>query len=284
MKKDKKKNLADLHIHTSYSDGVLRPEEVVAKAVEVGLKAVAITDHDCIDGVPYAIEAAEGTSLEVVPGVEISAAKEESEIHILGYFIDWKDASLAKKLRKIQAGRIRRMEEMLALLRKKGIDISMDKVMGSSSRVVVGRLHLARIIVEEELAKDVKEVFDRYIGYGRPCHVAYERLDYKKAIAMITDSGGVPVLAHPGTIGKDRYIPSYIEAGVRGLEVYYTKHLPSVSKRYLALAEKYNLLVTGGSDCHGMGSFGIIIGQVTVDCEAVEALRKEAGLIRSGKD
>ena len=283
MNNDKKNGFADLHVHTNYSDGVLSPEEVVAKALEMDLRAVAITDHDCIDGVPLAVEAAEGTSLEIVPGVEISAAKEETEIHILGYFIDWKNADFTKELRKIQEGRVRRMEEMLALLQREGIDISMDSVLDLPARVAVGRLHLARVLVKKKFARDIKEAFDKYIGYGKPCHVAYERLDYKKAIEMITAAGGVPVLAHPGTIAKDEYIPSYVEAGIRGLEVYYTKHLQPVSERYLALAEKYNLLATGGSDCHGMGAYGVIIGQVKVDYGTVEALREEAEKIRSGR-
>ncbi|MFH1552408.1 MAG: PHP domain-containing protein [Candidatus Omnitrophota bacterium] len=271
---------ADLHVHTAYSDGMFSPEKVVQKAVELELSAVAITDHDCVEGISPSIEAAAGTGLEIVPGVEISAAKGDTEIHILGYFIEWQDPSLLKTFKKMKQSRIDRMKKMLCLLRENGINISEEKVFLEVSEGTAGRLHLARVMVEENIVRDIKEAFDRYIGDGKSCHVKHERLDYRKAIEMIRKAGGVPVLAHPGTMGKDDDIPSFVQAGLKGIEVFHTKHRSGVNDKYFNLAKKYNLLITGGSDCHGMGPGKILIGKIKVGYEVVEDLRQEAEKIR----
>ena len=269
-----------MHVHTTYSDGVFSPGKVVQKALELELRAVAITDHDCVSGILPAVEAAMGTALEIIPGVEISAAKNETEIHILGYFIDWQDPFLLEIFRKMQENRVERMKKMVHLLRLQGIDIDMDKVFAEVSGGTAGRLHLARVMTEENITRDEQEAFDRYIGNGKPCHVGHKRLDYQKAIDMIRKAGGVPVLAHPGTMGKDEYIPSYVRAGLRGIEVFHSKHRPPANDKYLTLAREHDLLVTGGSDCHGMKRGRILMGRVRIGYEVVEDLRKEAKKIR----
>lgn len=274
---------ADLHVHTIYSDGTFQPEKVVKKALELNLKAVSITDHDCVDGISPAIEAAEGTDLEIVPGVEISASKGDSEIHILGYFIDWEAPFLVKALKRIQKSRLERLKKITRLLRKHGINITSEKVMESVQGNTVGRLHIAQVLVEEKLVKDKTEVFDKYIGDGKVCHVKHERLDYKKAIEMIRKAGGVPVIAHPGTTQRDDFIPFYVEAGLRGIEVYHTNHKKEANERYLKLAKEYNLLVTGGSDCHGSKKGRTLIGKVKIDYKLVEDLYKESRKIRLEK-
>jgi predicted metal-dependent phosphoesterase TrpH len=273
----------DLHVHTHYSDGTFSPEEVVQKAIQLNLKAVAITDHDCIDGIAPSIVSAENTGLEVIPGIEISAAKEDDEIHILGYFIDWHNSSLEGLLRKMQASRVERMRKMVRRLREEGLDVDIDKVLSSISTGAIGRLHLARVMHENGFVGDTKEAFDRYIGDGKPCHVRHERLDYKKAISAIIQAGGVPVLAHPGMMGRDEYIPDYIKAGLRGIEVYHSEHKMPTNNKYLKIAQENGLIVTGGSDCHGMKKGRVLIGKVKVGYDVVEKLREEAEKIRKSK-
>ncbi len=280
MKNSRDNGFVDLHVHTTYSDGTFTPEKVVEKAVEMGLKAIAVTDHDCVDGIGPTMEAARGTGLEVIPGVEISAAKDETEIHILGYFIGWQDPFLLEIFRKMRENRTERMKKMIHLLHRQGIDLDADRVFAVVSEGTAGRLHLARVMAEENITRDEQEAFDRYIGNGKPCHVAHKRLDYGKAIDIIKKAGGVPVLAHPGTMGKDEYIPFYVQAGLRGIEVYHSEHHTSTNDKYLAIARKYNLLVTGGSDCHGMKKGRVLIGKVKVGYEVVENLRAEAEKIQ----
>lgn len=282
MEKDNATAYADLHVHTTYSDGMFSPEKVVRTAIGSGLRAIGVTDHDCIDGIEPCIEAARGTALEIIPGVEISAAKDEIEIHVLGYFIDWKDPSLLRKLQRIREDRVKRLKKMVALLCEHGAPVRMEKVFSKDMDGTVGRLHLARVMVEENVAKNTKEAFSRYIGDGKPCHVRHRRLEYTDAIDMIREAGGVPILAHPGSIARDEYLGSYVGAGLRGIEAFHTRHSPAASDRYLAMAEKYGLLVTGGSDCHGMiEKSGILIGKVKVEYRLVVDLREEAEKIRA---
>ena len=273
--------LVDLHVHTIYSDGTFTPEEVVRRAVELNLKAVAITDHDCIDGISHAISASEGTDLEVIPGVEISCSKDDTEIHVLGYFIDWRNASLVELFRKMKDNRVERMRRTVQRLNEVGLNIDIDKVLESAPEGTIGRLHLARLMHEEGFVRSTNEAFDKYIGDGKPCHVRHKRLDYTKAIGMVRAAGGVPVLAHPGTMGEDGFIPEYVKAGLRGIEVYHSEHQSPESNKYLEKARKYGLIVTGGSDCHGFKKGRVLIGRVIVGHDVVEKLREEAEKIRN---
>lgn len=274
-----KKNLserADLHIHTTFSDGVFTPVEVVERALGIGLGAIAVTDHDCIEGIEPAAQAAKGTSLEVVPGVEISAAAGDHEIHILGYFVDYNDIKLTDALRKMKDNRVERIKSILSLLRKEGCELDEDKVFKNVVDGTIGRMHLARMMVETGFVGNHYEAFDKYLGNGKPCCLRHVRLDFTKAISMILSSGGVPVIAHPGTMGSDDLFGDYVKAGLRGVEVYHVKHHGEETSKYLAIAEKYNLIVTGGSDCHGMASGRILMGRATVDIKTVDILREES--------
>lgn len=274
-------NNADLHVHTFFSDGIFSPNEVVQKALELGLKAVSITDHDCVDGISLAIECATGTNLEVIPGIEMSAFKDDVEIHILGYFINWQDSKLLKFLEELRNNREKRIKNMIRIVNENLGNISEYDVFGYGSGSI-GRLHLARAMVSSGMVRDIKEAFDSYIGNGKPCYLSHKRLDYKDAIAFIIEAGGVPVLAHPGTMGKDEYIMDYVRAGLRGIEVYHTKHKPYLNNRYYFMAHEYGLLITGGSDCHGMEhKYGLLMGKINVDYSIVELLRNESEKIRA---
>jgi len=270
------KDMVDLHVHTSYSDGMFSPEEVVKKSREMELKAIAITDHDCIGAIVPCMEAAKGMDIEIIRGIELSAKKDETEIHILGYFIDEKNPSLLKTLDELKKDRIIVIKKMMFLLRQEGLTVTDEKVFKENSKGTIGRLNLARVVVEENISMDIKTVFDKYIGDSAPFCVKHKNLDYKKAIELIKNAGGVAVLAHPGTMGKDEYIPDYVEAGLRGIEAFHLRHRPDARARYSAVAEKYDLILTGGSDCHGGYGKKILLGREKIEYQAVINLRRES--------
>ncbi|MDP8257972.1 MAG: PHP domain-containing protein [Candidatus Aadella gelida] len=276
-KKVDNNNFADLHVHTDYSDGIFSPKEVVDEALKASLGAVAITDHDSVDAIGPCIEAGLGSELEIIPAIELSASNGEKEIHILGYFVDWQDPEFLDMLHGMKTSRRKRMGEMIELLSKKGIEIPAGRMLGPESRGSVGRLHLARVMEEEKLVRNIYEAFEKHIGDGKDCHVKHEQLDYNEAISWIDRVGGVAVLAHPGASRADKDIPLYVKAGLKGIEVYHTKHRAADNERYLKIAEENGLLATGGSDCHGGKKNGtILLGKVRVSRDIVESLREES--------
>lgn len=280
---------ADLHVHTTYSDGMFTPLKVVETALEKGIGAIAVTDHDCVDGVAPTVNAAEGTDLVIIPGIELSAAAEDSEIHILGYFIDHKCPVFAKILGAMRDKRTVRIREMIKRLAEKDIHVDADKVFGAVTDGTIGRMHLARVMVDQNLAFNIREAFEKFIGDGKPFHVKHERLDYIEAIKIIRKAGGVPVLAHPGNMGKDEYIPKYVKAGLMGIEVYHSEHRLAAIKKYEQIAQEHGLIMTGGSDCHGYSKWGgkregkVLMGKVTVGKDVVDALKTASQKIRERK-
>lgn len=266
---------ADLHVHTFLSDGTFSPQEVVSYAKEIGLSAVAITDHDCVDGIEPALNFSKSNQLEIIPGVELTAEDVKSEIHILGFFIDWKKSWFLEKLKKLCQVRLNRMKEMIDKLSKHGFTISLEdllKVSGPSG--VVGRLHLAQLLHKKKYVSSLEEAFKKYIGDKAPFYVKKVNLSYQEAIETILNLGGIPVLAHPHLLHRDELIPSFIKAGLKGIEVYHSEHPNKVSRYYEGLAQKYNLLITGGSDCHGSGKGRILMGGVKVSYHLVEKLKE----------
>lgn len=280
---------ADLHVHTTYSDGMFTPEKVVETALEKGIGAIAVTDHDCVDGVAPAVKAAHGTKLVVIPGIELSAAAEDVEIHILGYFIDHKCPVFAEILGSMRDKRTVRIREMITRLVDKGIHVDAEKVFGAVTEGTIGRMHLARVMVEQNIAFNIREAFEKFIGDGKPFHVKHERLDYVDAIKIVKKAGGVPVLAHPGNMGKDEYIPKYVKAGLMGIEVYHSEHRAAAIKKYENIAGEQGLIMTGGSDCHGYSKWGgkrkgkVLMGKVTVGEDVVSALRAASQKVREHK-
>ncbi len=274
---------ADLHIHTFYSDSTFSPKEVVKTASKVGLKAIAICDHDCVDGISPCMEVAKGYDIEIIPAVELTVEKEGIEIHILGYFIDWKASWFREKLEIIQKSRVKRIYKMLDLLRKKGIDIKPEQVFKLAGRGSVGRLHVAFAMLKMKKIRHLQEAFNKYIGYLESCYVSHIKFTPKEAIEMVLRGGGVPVLAHPEVMGKDEFIPGFTKSGLRGIEIYHTDHRSSSEKKYLSIAKENNLLITGGSDCHGLGKGRVLIGNVKIPYSLVEKLKTEANKIKEGK-
>ena len=271
------KKYADLHVHTYFSDGTFSPEEVVKCALERGLACIAICDHDCIDGIEPAIESAKNTSLEIVPAVELTALKDGREIHMLAYFIAWREKWFRELLQKIQTGRLQRLDEMLKKLAECNIKVDKEKVLELSPHGSVGRLHLAKVMFQSKAVSSIQAAFDKYIGDFKPCYVEDVGLELKEALAVIKRAGGVSVLAHPSTLNNDRLVQDIIGYGVRGMEIFHTDHTGQTSRKYEKMAKDHNLLITGGSDCHGMGKGRILMGGVKVPYSFVEKLKKAAG-------
>ena len=266
--------VADLHIHTYFSDGVFSPEKVVKYSKEKGLSAIAITDHDCCSGVAPAIKAGEALGLEVIPGVELSAELGKENIHILGYFINWQDTTFINNLEEISKSRVERAKKILKKLKEYKIDISENELFEFSGPGSVGRLHIARLLLKKGYISYIEEAFRNYIGDNGPCYVKNFKLSPKEAIDMIKGVGGVTVLAHPKTINVKEFLNK--NDGLQGVEVYHPNHTTKDEAEFKKLAREYNLLMTGGSDFHGVGKKEILIGSVKVPYELVEKIKEVA--------
>jgi len=278
-----KEGYIDLHVHTNYSDGSFTPKEVIEYCKKIGVVAVGITDHDNIDGIKEAIIEGEKLSVEVVPGVEISCDfkdSSEEEIHILGYYIDYEDTELKQKLKFFQEARQRRAYKIFNKLVSLGIPIKEEDVFKDSIKSI-GRLHFARVLKEKKIVSSIKEAFELYLGYGKPAYEAKLKISPKEAISIIVDAKGIPILAHPYLeISVDtKSIKELIEYGIKGIEVYHSKHPKNITDELLLLAEKYDLLITGGSDCHGsIDGHPPILGSLKIPYKILENIKiyKEA--------
>ena len=264
---------ADLHLHTSFSDSTYTPEEVVREAARVGLCAIAIVDHDTLDGVPAALSAGKKYNVEVLSGIELTAQYENLEVHMLGYLIDHNYEPFKERLEVLRKIRIERIYKIVDRIKTVGVDLNPDTVFNLAQGSTVGRLHVARAMVKDGLVDSVAAAFKTYIGDKCPGYVLGFRLTPKEAVELIKEAGGIPVLAHPYIISKDRVLAEIIDCGIMGLEVYYPEHSQSTVNFYLDLAKKHDLLVTGGSDFHGDAKPEIKIGSIKLAYEFVEKLK-----------
>jgi len=269
--------LADLHIHTSASDGLITPEEAVKQAHTAGLAAVSIADHDSIGGIESALEAGEKYGVEVIPGVELSSEIKGSELHFLGDYIDWQNKWFRDKLLVFQDARRDRAKRIVEKLRKLGMDISYDMVTALDGKVL-GRPHIARVLLDIGHVKTLDEAFNKFLAPGKPAYVEKYQLSPAEAIKMIKRVNGVPVLAHPVFAHADDMLPELVELGLCGIEVYHSKHDAQATKYYEQLAQKYGLLVVGGSDSHGSK---IPVGNVRIPYSLVEKLKMERDSIQA---
>ncbi|MGG7057396.1 PHP domain-containing protein [Clostridium nigeriense] len=257
---------ADLHIHSNYSDGNMTPENIINIARESGVKSISITDHDSIAS-QYVVEK-EYTDITVIPGIELSTEYEDFELHILGYFININDSNLIDIVNKLNKSRIERIEEILFNLKKHDIKLELDDL-DVDLNSTVGRSHVANAMVRKGYFENYKAAFTNYLVKGKPAYVKGYKLNYKEAIKVINNAGGIAVLAHPGQIYKASAVESIIKNlkfyGLKGVEVYHPSHTREQTNNFHNLCKKYKLLVTGGSDFHGkegckenlIGSFGI---------------------------
>lgn len=274
----------DLHTHTLSSDGMQPPAENVRLAHEKGLAAVAITDHDTVAGVAEALEAGRKYGITVVPGVEISTRAGGKEIHVLGYYIDTEQELFLSRLAEQRDTRARRNDAIIAKLQELGIEITLDQVIAGLGRELkpdesVGRPHIADELVRLGAAENMRDAFDKYLAEGAAAYVSPPRITPELACEWIVEAGGTPVLAHPGIYGDDELVRGIIErSALSGIEVYHSDHSREDEERYLALANEFGLLITGGSDFHGARQ-GVVfhgeIGSVSVPIAVLEQLRQK---------
>lgn len=244
--------MIDLHSHTTASDGQHSPTELVALAASVGVTALAVTDHDTVEGLAEATAAASARGLELVPGIELSAFVHRREVHILGHFVRPDFPELADYGARLRVEREQRMVRMVERMRQLGFPVSMEDVRALAGGAQLGRPHLARVLVERGWCLDVKQAFDRFLGAGKAAWVERFKLDGADAIRLLHRSGGTATLAHPGSSKLERYdILQLARAGLDGLEALHSDHNPSVQQRYLKYAQEFDLVPTGGSDFHG---------------------------------
>ena len=266
---------ADLHIHTYYSDSTSSPQEVVDDALKASLSCIAITDHDIVQGVQPTIDAAKPHGFEVVPGIELSSEYENCDIHILGYFIDHQKGPLLEKIDLFLDARVERMKKMIMNLKAVGINnIEYEEVAALTQSRAVGRAHLAMLLHQKGWVSNMKAAFEKYLGPGCPGYAAKYKQTPFEAIALIKQSGGVAVMAHPMLTQKDELIPRFVAAGMRGIEVYYPNCMPMVTQFYERIAMKNDLIATGGSDAHGKAKTYTYVGKQTVPVSVVEQLRR----------
>lgn len=271
----------DLHLHTTASDGALRPAELVKAAALIGIRVMAVTDHDSVDGIREAQEAASGLPIEVIPGIEVSASLDGDEIHVLGYLLDAGDRRLREALCRLQEGRVTQARAMVERLAALGCPLDWDRVMAIAQRGSVGRPHIARALVERGYVGSVNEAFSRFLRRGGPGYVEGEKLLPQQAVSLIRDARGVASLAHPIIVGASDYrldlsrlLPVMAEAGLEGIEAYYKGYTAEITASLLAVASRYRLVPTGGSDFHGGGVVADAeLGAVEVPWDIVEWLR-----------
>lgn len=256
----------DLHCHTTASDGSMSPAEVVDLAEKIGLKALAVTDHDTLDGLDEALARGREVGLEVVPGVEISAEFKPGSMHVLGYFIDSRDPGLTENLATLQDSRRTRNPRIVARLNELGLDVSMAEIEAVAGGGQIGRPHFAEVLLRKHYVADFNEAFTRYLAKGAAAYVEKYRFTPAEAIDLIHRAGGLAVLAHPYTLRLDGLealadeLARLKEHGLDGLEAYYSEHTPQMTADYLALARRLDLAAAGGSDFHGVIKNGIMLG------------------------
>ncbi len=258
--------LIDLHTHSTASDGSFNPEELVLLAKKTGLKAIALTDHDTVEGLDKFLETGKKINLETIPGVELSAYFEKGTLHILGYFLDYHNKTFLSRLKSFQEARAERNPKIIKKLQDLGIAITYEEVKLVSGSGQIGRPHIARVLVEKGIVKDFDTAFEQFLKKGAPAYVEKERIEPKECIEMIIAANGIPVLAHPFTLHLDNealeaFIKKLKNWGLGGIEVYYTEHTPEQTAYYIQLAQKFELCITGGSDFHGKNKEGIILGK-----------------------
>ncbi len=271
----------------------MAPEELVAQAARLGIKVLAITDHDTTEGVPAALAEAERQGITVVPGVEISTVSGQEEIHLLGYFVDLDNPELQALLTRTRTARWERAQKMLARLAQLGLPIEWQRLVevagGGGS---IGRPHVATTLLEAGHVNSWDEAFNLWIGRGCPAYVERYKLPPEETIQLVRRSGGLPVLAHPFIYNRNgerkagldlkRWLPRLRDAGLEGIEVYYPHYPRRASRQLLALAIRYGLLITGGSDYHG-GMLGSGLGSVAVPWAVWEGLERRQRLMGTGR-
>jgi predicted metal-dependent phosphoesterase TrpH len=272
----------DLHLHSTASDGTTAPEAVVRAARLAGLLAIALTDHDTVEGIAEARDTAQSLGVRLVAGVELSAYEGDEEIHVLGLHLDRLD-EMRNALAIFQVARRERAEGIVRLLNGLGVRITFADVLAVAKDAAIGRPHVARALVENGWAMDLRDAFDRYLGAGRPAYLDKRRISIPEAIALIHRCGGIAVLAHPGPDGSKDRIESLAAMGLDGIEVIHPSHSAEDRARLLALTKHFELVPSGGSDSHG-GADGVrVVGAMKVPGEWLDLQVDRSLSVRSAR-
>ena len=267
----------DLHLHTTFSDGTYSPEELASEARRFNLVAVALTDHDTVEGCARMRAACGQAGIEFIPASELTAEIDGIELHMLGYFLDVENAALLKAMRRFQQGRQDRIREIVARLQKLHVPVEEEEVFALANCKSPGRPHVARVLIQRKVCATLDEAFERFLKKNRPGWVPKEKILATDALDIIHQAGGLAVLAHPGLARSEEAIPALIEAGLDGLECFHTRHSASASEYYVGVAEEHHLVVTGGSDCHGMNKGKPLIGSIKLPYDYVRRLKERLG-------
>ena len=266
---------ADLHLHTRYSDGTFTPRELVEQAAQQGFTAIAVTDHDTLDAIPEALEAGQALGVEVIPGVEITSRCDTQELHMLGYLFgdSWRDANLRAVLDHATRIRRERVDQFVAKLNELGIALKVEDVYSVSDCGTVGRPHVALALMKRGFVSSIEEAFNRFLKRGKPAYVERYRMEAAETIGHIKRAGGVAVIAHPGLNHLDKRLHEMVDQGMGGIEVWHSRHTPAQIEHYEKMAETLGVCATGGSDCHGLGRDGMLLGRIKLPYGRVEALK-----------
>ncbi len=274
---------ADLHVHSTFSDGTLTPTQLIDKAVELGLSAIALTDHDSTNGVAEFQRAAQGKPIQTIAGVEVSADFSPGTMHLLGYFVAPAHPNLARHLEWIREGRLYRNREILHRLVQLGFHLTWDEVAAYAGEDNIGRPHFASAMVAKGYARDRNDAFRKYLARGKPAYADRRRLPPGETMALIREAGGLPVLAHPVTLDLGpwelrRLLTDLRNKGLEGMEIYYPEHGREQLRQYRKLAKTFGLVATGGTDFHGAATadmaFGPPLGSLAVPADLIEGLEQ----------
>ena len=255
-------------------------------AQKSGLSGIALTDHDTVEGCERAAAACAAVKMDFIPGAELTAEHQDTEVHILGYFLDTHNPVLLDRIAKFQTVRQSRIHEMVAALNRAGIPLKVEAVFALANCRSPGRPHVARALVKEKLVGSLDEAFERFLKKNRPAWVPKTKMSALESVELIHQAGGLAVMAHPGLNHNDDIIPDLVAAGMDGIECFHTKHSTAMSQHYLAIAEKHHLLITGGSDCHGYSKNRPLIGTVKLPYDYIEKLfaaRDKAAAARAAR-
>ncbi|MBM3890245.1 MAG: PHP domain-containing protein [Verrucomicrobia bacterium] len=266
---------ADLHLHTRHSDGTFTSAEVVTHARTAELACISLTDHDTVAGLAEMTHLCDEAKIEFIPGIELTAHREDREVHILGYFVRHEAPEFVEQIERFKQARAERIIEMISRLRKVGVELQeADLAAVADNGTALGRLHVARALLNRGFIQHLDEAFHRYIGRGRPAFVPKMHVGVAEATSLIHRFGGVAILAHPGISSVDSHLDHLFAEGLDGIEVWHSRHSPHQCEKYLAWARARGCLITGGSDCHGYAKAEVLIGGIRLDYSYVERLKE----------
>lgn len=266
----------DLHLHTYYSDGKYSPKEVVDLAVERNLDGISITDHDSISGIQEAIDRSRRYSnFKVIPGIEFGCIYKDEEVHILGYFIDYKSIEIMEATEYLKEARRKRGIAMIERLNDLGFDLNYNNIIQLSKENFIGRVPIAKALMQRRYVSSIKEAFDIYLDRGKPAYIEKQGLTIDDTVKLIKRVGGIPVLAHPGLLKNRDVIEYCIKTGIEGIECVHSKHNKVQVEEFKDIAAKNGLIITGGSDCHGEIIEGkLLLGRFYIDLNSIPKMKE----------